>query len=61
MRVDRSESGWSTFFLGSDGKSRPADEIVVPAHITEDQVVTYFADLFHELATDEHPNVKRLN
>ncbi len=40
---------WQAFYLGTDGKRRPAD-FVVPAELSSDELNDYLADLFHEHA-----------
>ena len=59
--VAESESGWTTFYLGAEGKRRPATDIVVPQDIPESDIEKYLGDLFHEWATERHPSVKRLD
>ena len=59
--VTRSSGGWSAFYLGVDGKRRPAADIVVPADIAEVEIGQYLDDLCHEWATERHPVVKRLD
>ncbi len=54
------ERGWATFYLGVEGKRRPATEIVVPQDIPESEIEQYLGDLCHEWATKQHPDVKRL-
>jgi hypothetical protein len=55
-----SDTGWSVFYLGTEGKRRPAWDIVVPNSVSEAEVEQYLADLCHEWATERHPDVKRL-
>ncbi len=59
--VSRDETGWTTYYLGAEGKRRPASDIVVPADILESEIEQYLDDLCHERATDRHPSVKRLD
>ncbi len=59
--VARSKSGWATFYVGEEGKRRPATDIVVPNDMPESDVEQYLDDLCHEWATERHPNVKRLD
>ena len=47
---------WQAFYPGSDGKRRAAD-FIVPDDISEDGLLEYLADLFHEDATPRRPNV----
>jgi hypothetical protein len=50
---------WRVFYLGGDGKRRPAD-FVVPDDVAADDLAAYLADLFHEDATPGHDSVQRL-
>lgn len=60
VQVVASEHGWSAFYLGSEGKRRPARDIVVPADILEANMEQYLGDLCHEWASARYPEVKRL-
>ena len=60
VQVVPSERGWSAFFVGVEGKRRPARDIVVPGDISEKNMEQYLADLCHEWANVRHPVVKRL-
>ncbi len=60
MSVTESENGWAVFYLGDEGKSRPATDIVIPSDINESEIEQYLDDLCHEWATEKHPNIKRL-
>lgn len=50
IAITGSEGGWRAFYLGADGKRRPAD-FIVPSDVTEDELCEYLADLYHENAT----------
>ncbi|WP_449757699.1 DUF7661 family protein [Desulfoluna spongiiphila] len=54
------ENTWSLFYLGADGKRRPATDLIVPSFIDSSEVDTYLTDLCHEWATETHPDVFRL-
>jgi hypothetical protein len=56
----RSETGWQLFYLGADGKRRPATDIVVPGDVRESDLDQYLGDLCHEWATEHNPTVERL-
>jgi hypothetical protein len=60
MLVEESQAGWSLFYLGAEGKRRPAHDLVIPDHLPEAEIETYLADLCHEWATPRHPDAKRL-
>lgn len=57
----QNEFGWKIFYAGSEGKRRPALDIVVPPEIPESQLEQYLADLCHEWATEQNPGVNRLS
>ena len=59
--VVESETGWTTYLLGPEGKKRPAKGIFVPSDLSESEIEQYLGDLCHEWATEQHPNVKRLD
>ncbi len=59
--VVRKDGGWEAFYLGDEGKRRPAAEIIVPPNITETGMAQYLDDLCHEWATERHNSVKKLD
>lgn len=59
--VARSAAGWSVFYLGSDGKRRPAGDIRLPSDIPEAEIGQYLGDICHEWASERYPVVVRLD
>jgi len=59
IAVTGAPGAWRAFYLGADGKRRPAD-FVVPGDLAEADLADYLADLFHEDATPGHDSVRRL-
>jgi len=59
--VQRTEGRWSAFYVGTDGKLRSATDIVIPTSVEEADLQQYLADLFHEWATEQHPDVRKLD
>jgi hypothetical protein len=57
--ITRSDEGWRAFYLGADGKRRPAD-FVVPVDVAEDELCEYLADLYHENATPRNSTAVQL-
>lgn len=57
--VEYSMDGWKTYYLGDDGKRRPAD-IEIPSHYTVSDIAQYLDDMFHESATEKHPEVREI-
>ncbi len=59
--VERSAGGWLAFYAGNEGKKRPATDIVIPDSLVETELAQYLADLFHESASRQHPEVKQID
>jgi hypothetical protein len=59
--VVRQEEKWLVFYVGLDGKRRPADDIVIPPVTKESEIERWLSDLCHEWSTQRHPSVKRLD
>jgi hypothetical protein len=59
--VVRQDENWSVFYVGLDGKRRPAGDIMIPPIIKESEIERWLADLCHEWSTQKHPSVKRLD
>ena len=57
----KSDDGWQMYYLGEDGKRRPADDLMLPPFLTATEIESYLADLCHEWATERHPDVRRLD
>jgi hypothetical protein len=57
--VTGSVGQWDAFYLGNEGKRRPAD-FIVPNELTEEELCVYLADLFHERATPKNSEAKRI-
>ena len=58
--IEREQDQWSAYYIGADGKRRSATDISIPATVAEADLAQYLADLFHECATEERPDVRRL-
>jgi len=58
--VSRVGEVWKAYYSGSEGKRRPATDIVIPASIDEAELSQYLSDLCHEWATSSNPDVRRL-
>ena len=59
--VSRANDRWTTYYLGTEGKRRPAQDIVVPADTPAEEIEQYLSDLCHEWATARHPAVTRID
>lgn len=60
IAVTGSAGAWHAFYLGADGKRRPAD-FIVPNDIAEHELSEYLADLYHEHATPRNPAAKQIS
>lgn len=58
--ITKFKGAWAAFYLGEEGKRRPAIDIILPPGITESEMQQYLGDLSHEWATEQYPIVKRL-
>ncbi|MYN44760.1 hypothetical protein GTP23_06695 [Pseudoduganella sp. FT93W] len=59
IAVKGSYGAWQGYYLGADGKRRPAD-FIVPKDIEESELCEYLADLYHENATPRNCDAKQL-
>lgn len=59
--IENNGNGWQVFYLGTEGKRRPARDIVIPPNIEESKLTQYLDDLCHEWATDRNNSVKRVD
>ncbi len=55
--VQRGDDHWQVYYLGAEGKKRRANDIVVPADISIQEIPDYIADLCHEWASPRHNSV----
>ena len=60
MLIEETTQGWEAFYLGDEGKRRPATDIIIPESLYVADMAQYLADLCHEWATERHSEVKRL-
>ena len=61
VQVQRVADGWQAYYPGTEGKRRPAEDIVIPAETAEPALAQYLADLCHEWASARYPEVRRLD
>ena len=60
IEVSRGEAGWEVVHVGSSGKRRAAHDVVIPSFVSEAELAQYLADHFHEYATPERSEVRRV-
>ncbi|MGH7616766.1 MAG: DUF7661 family protein [Gemmatimonadaceae bacterium] len=55
--VEKTADGWQTYVPGSDGKRSPP--ALLPAFIrTEEELIQYLADLWHESARPDRATIR---
>ena len=59
--VLREAGRWRAVFVGSEGKHRSAPAIVIPPDLPAGELRRFLADLFHESARPDRPDVVPLN
>lgn len=61
LLVERVASGWQTYVPGDDGKFRASPGVLIPGFvITDDELLQYLADLWHESARPDRQTVRWL-
>ncbi len=59
LLVERTAAGWQTYIPGDDGKRRPAPGAPIPGFVvTDDELLRYLADLWHEDARPDRRDVR---
>lgn len=61
MAIVHVKHTWKTFGSDSDGKRRRIEGLVIPAKLSEYEVVQYVADIRHEMASLQHADISRLS
>ena len=54
-------NGWKAFYVGAEGKRRPANDIVIPRGLPDSKLAEYLDDLCHEWASDRNNSVTRVD
>ncbi len=57
MQLVATATGWKAYYASPDGKRRRAHDVVIPSDLEEPEVARYVADICHEWASEDHPNV----
>ena len=61
LEILRKTDRWQILIAGSEGKKRVFTDIIIPASVEEDELISYLSDVCHEWATSTHPNVSRVD
>ena len=59
--VVREGDRWTAVWVGSEGTHRPAPGIAIPPDLLETELRRFLADLFHESASADKPDVVLLD
>ena len=60
IEVIKKENYWRVFYVGSEGKKRSANDLVIPSELHEHELLEYIADLCHEWETKVNNKVEIL-
>ena len=59
LLVERTATGWQTYIPGDDGKRRSSPGVVIPEFVvSDDELLQYLADLWHESARPDRQIVR---
>lgn len=59
--VKREGGRWLVFRAGlTERKFSRLYDVAIPDNMTEDEILGWLGDIFHEAATERHPDVKRI-
>lgn len=61
MSVQRSNDEWLLFTDSDTGLRARVYDVVIPAELSEDRLVTYLDDIYHEYASEKAALVRRLD
>lgn len=59
--IEKCSKGWKVFYYSPEGKKRPAEDIIVPPSVSEEELLRYMADQCHEWSSEKFPDVRRLD
>jgi hypothetical protein len=60
MAVRRRDGAWKLYALSDDGKRLGVTDALIPSDLEESELLTWLADIYHEWASPQHPDVTRL-
>ena len=60
IEVIKKDNCWRVFYVGSEGKKRLANDLVIPSELHKDEFLKYIADLCHEWETKVNNKVEIL-
>ena len=60
VEVVKKDDCWRVFYVGSEGKKRLANDLVIPSELHSDELLEFIADLCHEWETKTNNKVEIL-
>lgn len=57
LEIIKENEHWSIYVLG-EGKKSLAKDIIIPPTYNEQEALEYLADMLHEAATPQNPDIK---
>ena len=60
IEIVKHNAQWRVFYLGGEGKKRIANDITIPSHVEESELLNYLADLYHEWSREGFDRVVTL-
>ncbi|WP_129990494.1 MULTISPECIES: DUF7661 family protein [unclassified Rahnella] len=61
LGVNKTPEGWQVFRADmSERKFSRLNDIIIPDDMTEGEIPGWLGDIFHEAASELHPDVKRV-
>ncbi len=61
LGVKKSADGWQVFRVDLAGGKHPRlHEMVIPDFVNEEEILGWFDDIYHEAASNKHPQVFRV-
>ncbi len=51
LAINRHAASWHIAIVGEDGKQRPVTDFVIPPDYSEQEVLQFIADMYHEYAS----------
>ena len=60
MVVQRNSEEWRLFLDSGTGVRTRVTDIVIPSDLSEDELVTFLDDMYHEHASEKYPEVVKV-
>ncbi|WP_040440342.1 DUF7661 family protein [Algicola sagamiensis] len=61
MSVQRHDHEWLLFHNSDKGLKSREYSVIIPSELSESEIALFLADIYHEHASEQHPDVIQLN